>query len=141
MELSLVSKVLLISLCIKVLTTKEVKEIPVPFEIRFYDDYLVLYREKAYYNPKLTRKEIFKFRYQDIKEVEFRTYTQKFLIFGIVEGKYYPYKKDGTLPEKPSYHKVTDSFAYFYTSADPTVDFVTEFERHTPLKVQIKTMD
>jgi hypothetical protein len=138
-ELSLLAKVLLIALCVKVLFTSTTQRVPKPFELRFYDDYLVLYRADQYYTPKDSRMEFFKFRYEEIDKIEFRTGTQRLNISGTVEGKMFTYKKDGSLPEKPSYHRVTKGgIAYFYTGAAPEVDFVAEIEKHTPIKVLIK---
>ena len=98
-----------------------------PFEIRFYDNYLIVYREKFYYDPKTTRMEYDKFFYKDIRICEFRTGTEKINIYGIVEGIFFKYKKDGSLPEKPTYHKTTDSICSFYTTHSD-VDFVHEIE-------------
>lgn len=46
--------------------------------------------------------------------------------------------KDGSLPEKPTYHRTTDGgICYFYTTEEPEIDFVSEIEKHSPIKVQI----
>ena len=136
-EMSLMPKVLLISLFLGTCFVKTRERVAKPFEIRFYDDHLVLYRENRYYNPKLSRMEFDKFMYKDIEKIVYRTITHRINIYGIVEGKWYNYNKDGSLPEKPSYHKTTDSFSYFYTNEAPEVDFVALFEKYTPIKVTI----
>lgn len=108
-----------------------------PFEIRFYDDYLVVYREKRYYNPIVSRMQFDKFYYNDIESCEFRTETKLVNIYGILEAIWYDYNKDGTLPQKPTYHKTTEGVSCFYTSHSD-VDFVHEIEAHSPIKVIIK---
>lgn len=110
--------------------------VPSPFEIWFYDDYLIVYREKRYYNKKVSRKEYNKFFYNDISKVEYRTLSNRIQIYGTVEAIWYDYNKDGTLPEQPTYHrKVHDTFVYFYTTESSEVDFVSEIEEHTPIMI------
>ena len=60
-------------------------------------------------------------------------------IYGDVETIWYNYHKDGTLPEKPTYHRtVKGGLCYFYTSASPEVDFVAEIETHSPIRVVVE---
>lgn len=137
-ELSLMPKVLLIAIFLGTCFAKSKEKVPKPFEIQFYEDHLVLYREKRYYSPKLSRKEFDKFMYKDIEKIVYRTDTRRINIYGMVEGIWYDYKKDGSLPEKPSYHKTTNSLAYFYTNEAPEVNFVEVFKKYTPVKVTIQ---
>lgn len=134
-ELNWSAQVMLIVLAIGLTFTGGSHRVPSPFEIWFYDDYLIVYREKHYYSRKVSRKEYDKFFYKDIQKIQFRKTTQRINIYGVVEGIWYNYNKDGTLPEKPTYHKTTDSICFFYTSAEPDVDFVAEIEKHSPIKV------
>lgn len=136
-EMSFMPKVLLISLFFGTCFVKTKEKVPKPFEIRFYEDHLVLYRENRYYSPRLSRMEFDKFMYKDIKKILYRPETHRLNIYGVVEGKWFNYNKDGSLPENPSYHKTTDSFSYFYTNEAPDVDFVEVFEKYTPIKVTI----
>lgn len=76
--------------------------------------------------------------YRDVKECTYRVQNHKILFLGKIEGIFYQYNRDGTLKEKPSYHKTTDSGTYFYTVFEPEIDFVKEIEEHTPLKVAIE---
>ena len=112
--------------------------VPSPFEIWFYDDYLIIYREKLYYNRKLSRREYDKMFYKDIHRCQYRTVCEKINFFGIVEGIWYDYNKDGSLPERPTYHKTADTLCYFYTTELPKIDFVSEIESHSPIKVIIE---
>ena len=123
-------------LYIKILT-KEVF-VPSPFEIRFYADFMIIYREKYYYHTKLSRKQYDKFFYKDIHNCLYKKTSHRISIFGIVEGVWYDYKKDGTISNQPTYHKTVDSICYFYTNMAPDVDFVVELETHAPIKVIIQ---
>lgn len=136
-ELSWPVRVILFSLCIGTLFIPGRERKPFPMEVRFYDSYLVVYREKYVYSKRLSRKMIDKFMYSDIHEIMFRKRAQRINIYGVVEGIWYNYNRDGTLPEAPTYHKTTDSISYFYTMFAQDVDFVKEFERHCPVKVTI----
>lgn len=137
-ELSWTTIFLLIALILNFSLKKTNKMIPQPFEIQFYDDYLIVYREKNYYSPKLSRKEYFKIYYKDVKEYKYRANSKKINIIGFCEINWYDYNKDGSLPDKPTIHKKTEGICWFYTSESPEVDFVSEIERHSPLKVTIR---
>ncbi|MCI3924738.1 hypothetical protein MO973_31470 [Paenibacillus sp. TRM 82003] len=138
-ELSWTSQLLLVALAIGVSFTGGNKRVPSSFEIRFYDDHLIVYREKRYYTKKVKRKEFNKFFYKDIQKVKYRKESQRINIFGTIEGIWYDYKKDGSLPEKPTYHKTTNGgICYFYTTEAPEVDFVAEIEKHSPIKVIVE---
>lgn len=137
MELSWPARLMLISLCIGSFFAGGQKKVPSEMEIQFYEDYLIVFKSKHYYTRRISRREYDKFKYNDIKEIQFRTATKRINIFGIVEGTWYDYQKDGSLPAEPTYHKVTDSICYFYTDFAPDIDFVSEFESHCPVKVTV----
>ena len=137
-QLNSSARILLIILLVYILFIANKKRgVASPFEIRFYDDYMVVYRKKYYYDPKITRMEFYKFFYKDIRNCEFRTETEKINIYGTVEATFFKYKKDGSLPEKPNHHKTTDGICFFYTRQSD-VDFVHEIEAHSPIKVIIE---
>ncbi|WP_428909701.1 hypothetical protein [Niallia sp. Krafla_26] len=138
-ELSGTAQVLLVVLAIGVSFTGGTKMVSSPFEIRFYDDYLVVYREKKTYNKKVSRKEYDKFYYKDITKCQYRTKSKQINIYGDTEATWYNYNKDGSLPEKPSYQRtVKGGLCWFYTSLSPEVDFVSEIEKHSPIKVVVE---
>ena len=138
MELSGTTRILLIILILGILFYSDDKRAPSEMEIRFYDDYIILYREKMYYSPKVIRKRYDKFYYNDIHECQYRTQTKRINIYGIHEGKWYNYNKDGSIPTMPTYHKTTDSIDYFYTMFAGDIDFVKEIEEHSPIKVKVE---
>ena len=82
-ELTWSARIMLIVLAILVSFAGGTKMVPQPFEIWFFDDYLIVYREKNYYSKKLIRKEYNKFFYKDISKCIYRTTSEKFTIFGI----------------------------------------------------------
>lgn len=118
------------------LTKREL--VPSPIELWFYDDYFIIYRKKYWYDPHLQRKQYDKFYYNEIKEIWYYPTYSRIQIFGIVEGVWYDYNKDGTVQPVPSYHKTTDSLDIIYTSMDPSVDFVNELQTRTGVKVELK---
>lgn len=136
-QLSWPVRFMLIALCIGSLFVGGKKKVPSAMEVQFYKDYLIVFRNKHYYSNSVSRKEFDKFKYSDIKQIQFRTVTKRVNIFGVVEGTWYNYKKDGSLPAEPTYHKVTDSICYFYTDFASDIDFVSEFESNCPIKVTI----
>lgn len=136
--LSLSVKCLFIGLVVVVMCNGGSEPQPSPFEIRFYDDYLVLYREKYYYDRRVSKMEYNKVFYAGIRECEFNKKTERVTIHGVVEGIWYNYKKDGTLPKEPSYCKTTDSQCSFYTTFARDIDIVAEIEQHSSIKVRVR---
>ena len=137
-ELSWTAKISLIMITISIfkVTKSGTHREPSPIEIRFYDDYLIVYREKRYYSAKCSRKEFNKFYYKDITKCQYRTSSRRINFYGVMEGTWYDYNKDGSLPEEPTYHRmINNGLCYFYTTEEPDIDFVSEIERHTPIKV------
>lgn len=110
---------------------------PVPFEIRFFDDYLIVYCQKMRYNKKVSRMEYYKFFYKDIKKCVYRAKYERIDMYGMEEVTWYDYNKDGTVPERPTYHRSVDSLCFFYTMFDKDIDYVAEIEQHSPIKVTI----
>ena len=77
MELAFGTRLLLIVISVAILGTAYATEkTPSPFEIRFYEDYMVVYREKYYYDRDLSRKEYDKFFYKDIEASVYKGYKQ-----------------------------------------------------------------
>ena len=111
--------------------------VPSAIEIRFYKDYFEVYREARYYSRTVTRREINKFYYSDISKIEYRIPTQKIDIFGRGDFEWFNYRRDGSLPPKPSYHKKIDGLCYFYKNPNSTVDYKILFEKYSPIKVSI----
>ena len=129
-EMSLGIKCLFVGLVILVIYKGGNKPQPSPFEMRFYEDYLVIYREKHYYDRKTSKMEYNKMYYTDIRDCDFNKKIERVTLHGVVEGTWYNYKKDGTLPQEPNYHKTTDSQCYFYTTFAQNIDIVAEIEQH-----------
>ncbi len=105
-----------------------------PLEIWFYDDHLIIYREKLYCNKRLSRKTYDKLFYKDIHRCEYRMISAKVIFDGVTERVWYDYNKDGSLQQNPSYHEKAEG-ASFNTTEEPSVDFVSEIENHSPIKV------
>lgn len=112
---------------------------PSPMELRFYDDYLVLYLPKRYYSKRVTRKEISTMKYADISKCVFKEKSSRIHIYGNGTSIWYNYRKDGSLPEKPTENRTfTQGLIYFNTSLAPDIDFVREIETNSPLRVIIE---
>lgn len=138
MELAFGTRLLLIVISVAILGTAYATEkTPSPFEIRFYEDYMVVYREKYYYDRDLSRKEYDKFFYKDIERIQYKKSIERYNIYGLVEWEYWNYKKDGTLSQKSDGHKKVKSMCSFYTSNLTNVDYKKWFELYTSVKVTI----
>lgn len=142
MELNWSARILLLVLIAQTfLFRQKTSRQPSPIEIRFYEDYLVVYREKRYYDRKISRKEYNKFYYKDISKCQYRTGIKSITIYGAIEGIWYEYNKDGTLPEEPTYHRTTqEGMCYFYTTFANDIDIVSEIESHSTIKVMLENI-
>lgn len=138
-DLNWITKIMLLSLVLGVMFTGKNEKIKSPIEIKFYDDYLLVYREKRYYTDRVSRKEYNKFLYKDITECDYNNNTKRFDIIGKIEAIWYDYNKNGTIPNNPTYNRVVDGgICYFYTDLEPELDIVKQFEEHSQIKVTIK---
>ncbi len=116
-ELSWTARGILISLLICSFSWGE-KNIRVPgkLEIRFYEDYGVLYIEKAGYSYRLSRMEYWKFYYKDVTQWIYDYNLKQLNIYASnLEAIWYDYNSDGTVPDKPTYHRnIKNMNRYFY---------------------------
>lgn len=136
-ELNPTARITLICLVMRVMFTGKTENINSPIEIRFFDDYLIIYREKRFYSEKVSRKEFNKFLYNDITNCEFDSNRKRFNFIGKIDATWYDYNKYGGLPQNPTYHRIVDGgICYFYTVLEPELDIIKEIEIHSPIKVK-----
>lgn len=137
LELSWTSRIFLIILVIGVTLYGGKKEdFPSPMELQFFDDYLVFYQPKRYYSKHVTRMEIGKMEYSDITKCAYKTRSQRIHIYGDGTAIWYNYRKDGTLPDKPTkINNFKEGLFYFDIRLAPEIDFKKEIEMHSPLQV------
>jgi hypothetical protein len=110
-----------------------------PMELQFYDDRLVLYLPKRYYSNRVTRKQINTMRYADISKCVYKTKSNRIHIYGDGQSVWYNYKKDGSLPSKPTEERsFTQGLIYFNTQLATDVDFKKEIEEHSPIQVIVE---
>ena len=140
LELSWTSRIFLIILVIGVTLYGGKKEdFPSPMELQFFDDYLVFYQPKRYYSKHVTRMEIGKMKYSDITKCAYKTRSQRIHIYGDGTAIWYNYRKDGTLPDKPTkINNFKEGLFYFDIRLAPEIDFKKEIEMHSPLQVVLE---
>lgn len=136
-EMTLTSRILLISLFIGICFKGQGSHrVPSPMEVRFYEDYLIIYREKRYYSKKVSRKEFNKFFYKDISRCQYRTLSRRINIYGIMEGTWYDYNKDGSVPDNPTYNRViSNGLCYFYTIFANESDIISNIEKYCKIQI------
>lgn len=139
-EMTWGTKALFFVLLVAVFLSDKKKKVHSQIEIRFYDDYLDVYREKLFYNRMISKKEHNKIYYKDVKKSVYRTSTNRMNFYGMIEGIWYNYKSNGELPDKPSYHKTVDTICYFYVEESQKDFIVSEIEAHSPLKVTFEDL-
>lgn len=140
LELSWTTRILLIAIALGVLFTGKKEEVPSPAELRFYDDYLLLFLEKKYYSEKSIKQEYLKMKYSDITKIKYlpNTSNKRFQIYGNGHSLHYDVKKDGSISAQPSRDKMFEQgMIYFSTNLNQNIDFIKEIEEHSPLKVEI----
>lgn len=140
LKLSWTTRILLIAIALGVLFTGKKEEVPSPAELRFYDDYLLLFLEKKYYSEKSIKQEYLKMKYSDITKIKYlpNTSNKRFQIYGNGHSLHYDVKKDGSISTQPSRDKMFEQgMIYFSTNLNQNIDFIKEIEEHSPLKVEI----
>lgn len=140
LELSWTARILLIAIAVGVLFTGKTEDSPSPAELRFYNDYLVLFLHKKYYSERNIRQEYLEMKYSDITKVKYlpNTSDKRFQIYGNGHSLCYKIKKDGNLSKQPSIDKLfQEGMIYFSTNLNQNIDFIKEIEEHSPLKVEI----
>lgn len=120
-------------------SSREKDTVYFPVGMQFYDDHLIIYREKKYviWMTKYLAREYVKIFYKDVTEAKFVKYPHGALkIMGKVEILRHKYNKDGSIMEKTAFHKTLEnSFGYIYTNDSPEIDFTSAIETHTPIIV------
>lgn len=102
LELSWTARILLIAIALGILFTGKKEDVPSPAELRFYDDYLLLFLERKYYSERSIKQEYLKMKYSDITKVKYlpNTSNKRFQIYGNGHSLHYDLKKDGNISKK-----------------------------------------
>lgn len=140
LELSWTARILLIAIALGILFTGKKEDVPSPAELRFYDDYLLLFLERKYYSERSIKQEYLKMKYSDITKIKYlpNTSNKRFQIYGNGHSLHYDLKKDGNISKKASRDKMFEKgMIYFSTNLNQNIDFIKEIEEHSPLKVEI----
>lgn len=137
-ELSWTTQVILATAFAGTLFTGGSKFVPFPIELRFYDDRLEIYRTFVYYSKNKNRKETYIFKYKDIQQCVFDESSNRMMIKGRVYVEWFNYNKIGVVSQSPDIAKTDIGLCYFYTNADPSVDFVKEIREHSPINVTVE---
>lgn len=112
---------------------------PSPVEILFFDEHLVLYREKRYNSTvKKYRMEYTTIRYSDLKECEHDTQLKRLSFRGDMHFKIFEYDNNGNVSREAKYDNfATGGIDCIRTMFEPEVDFAAEIEAHSAIQVKI----
>lgn len=125
----------IISVCFYILQNNGVHSERCRMQLQFYDDYLVQYIPKRYYSKTLSRMEYRKIYYKDVKRCVFHQNLGKIVIYGLVECRFHDYNGDVVVYKPLLNNPIHNRFVEFYVTFSPAIDFVSEIENHSPLKV------
>lgn len=103
-----------------------------------YKDKMIIYRDKRVYSEKEARREWTEVYYDDIKEFKYRMKSERLSVGCKQHAIFYNYNRDGSLKEKPSYDKTTDSGFIINLQFIGDLDIVKEIETHSPIKVLVE---
>jgi len=135
-ELSWFARITLIVIGIGV-TFGGKKRVPSPMEIQFFDEYLMIYCQKHFFNEKCSRMIFNKMRYSTITDCVYKTKSERLHIYGDLEAVWYDYDKSGKLESEPSYNRtVKETFWWLGMDFAKDIDFIREIEEHSPIKVR-----
>lgn len=139
-EITWPTRLLLIAVAIGVAFVGGKKEnVPSPIELQFYEDCLIIYRPKRYYSRKVTRMEINKMMYSDIKRCVYKAQSKRVHIYGNVFAQWYNFDSNGNISKTPTYDRfVTDTLCYFSTRCAEGVNFKQIIEENSPIQVIVE---
>lgn len=113
------------------------ESVPSSIAVMFFEDRVVIFRERHYYSATTCRKEYEVFRYENIHKVQYDSRANTLTFSGSATITYYEYGKNGMLPDKPIYKDIRDSTCVIHTGFEQGRDFAKEIEVHSPLKVNV----
>ena len=141
-ELHWTAKIVLISLVIRYIFLGSKEEFaPSPMELQFYEDHLVMYLPKRYYDSKVTRKRTNTFMYKDITKCVYVQRIEMIEIHGNGTSVWYNYKRDGSLPKEPTANRTFKGGKVYFNirfANEQGIDVIKEIEEHSPIKVTIE---
>lgn len=122
-----------------VLTGGKREDEPSPAEIWFFDDYLVIYREKRYNSTaRKYRMEYTTIRYSGLNECEHDTKMKRLSFRGDMHFKIYEYDGNGVVSTTAKHDNfATGGIDCIRTLFAPDVDFASEIEAHSTIKVKV----
>lgn len=136
-KLSWKTILLLVVLLFFLMFTVKKEKINTPMEIRFFDDYLVIYLEKIYsYNNKI-QQGYYKFLYSDITFFECDAKANKIKITGNKFITTYSYNKDGSIQQNPTFESMWPGDLELEFGIESNLNIVEEIEHHSPIKINV----
>lgn len=137
-ELSWISRILLIGTIITVIFSDKKVFKPMPIELRFFNDRIEVFRQCVYYDRKTRKKQIYIVPYSKVTKCVFNQSANRLSFEGLFNRYDFTYDKNGVIPQKPDMPATEWKLLYFYTNADPRVNFIQEIESHSPIKIIIE---
>ena len=78
-------------------------------------------------------------KYSEISKCVLKNKSNRIQIYGNGNSVWYNYKKDGSIPSKPTDERwFTERMIYFNIQFASHIDFKEEIESHSPLKVIVE---
>ncbi len=110
-----------------------------PFELRFYDDYLVWHVPIRRYRDSKVVQETCSIKYSDITEFTYETGSKQFRVLGDMDRLFYKLDENNQII-KPAYRDdfFTDGIFTSFLADHVDIDFVGIVEAHSPIKVEVR---
>lgn len=113
--------------------------VPSCFELRFYPDYLILYRPQRRYSAWTVRREHNKIYYSDISQCVYFKKSKKLQICGKIHAVWYGICKNGLPSMKPiRNHVIENSICEINTIFIKKLEIKEAIEKHSPIKIIVK---
>ncbi len=114
------------------------KDTPVPAELRFYDNYLLIYVPKRFYDPKLITAEIQRIEYDKITECIYYQESLDLEISGDIRYLSAEYNEYGRLSSAVEEELEKEDTIWYMIRFNEDVDFVAVLKKYLPIKVDIE---
>lgn len=113
------------------------KKIREPFEIQFYPEYLIVFRERHHFDGANPRSQFEKFYYKTMKQCIWDRGQKKLIFLGQAEVTGTEYDEEGNLKAESTFAQFPEYSCVIRTEYAANVDFKTEIEKNAPLRVTV----
>lgn len=106
-------------------------------ELRFYDEYFEIYRNRRLYQSGKEKRTLDTFKYSDLTSVVYDQGHTRLIFQGTLEDVIWEYKNGKVSKEETSHQVIKDGFDVIDTSFIKDINIIQEIEEHSPIQIKV----